>query len=254
MPKKKLRAGKGANARLLTQYIKPVPHRGEKRHRTEVVLVKKGAVDKKEVYYFKLAGESSHNNDVDQLHYATPRWFKILGEGSSNVFFKEQPPEQQQQQQQAAEKTEPKTKWKNSEARRILYAAVYDGKIPRHAKDENGKPTKPTLEEIYQSNDEYKKYNRKFFSARLRAIRQEVNGRITRRDEDYEALKKFIENVPVSRTTWQGFIHWHDSESRALVQKDIESGLFNKIGYRRVYESRTVYQSEFPEYSFFIPI
>ena len=252
MPKKKLRAGKGANARLLTQYIKPVPHRGEKRHRTEVVLVKKGAVDKKEVYYFKLAGESSHNNDVDQRHY-TPRWFKILVEGSSNDFFEEQPPGEQQQQQQATEKTEPKTKWKNSEARRILYAAVYDGKIPRHAKDENGKPTKPTLEEIYQSNDEYKKYNPNFFQHDCeQSVRKSMGASLD--ETRTEALKKFIENFPVSRTTWQGFIHWHDSESRALVQKDIESGLFNKIGYRRVYESRTVYQSEFPEYSFFIPI
>lgn len=79
MPKRKLRAGTGAKARLLTKYIKPsrgVPHWDEKGHRTEVVLVKKGIIDKKEIYYFNLDGDNSGNDD-NQLFYATPRWFKV---------------------------------------------------------------------------------------------------------------------------------------------------------------------------------
>jgi len=266
MPQRKLRPGKGAKASILTKFVKPAegvpaPPDGEKNHRSNVVLVK-WALDKKakKIFYYRLDGE----NAEAEPRYASSRWFSVLEEGGSEdlVFDLEgkgqglaatEFVETAKAQGTGKEKEdggfkEPKIKWKNSKARRLLYQDIYNGVVPRHAKDETGKPT-IKLEEIWQMHvEEYGKYNRKNFSARVKAIRDEVNGRIKRRDDDYNALQQYIENVGVSTVTFKGLVQWDDSRSKKLVQKDISSGILEKKGYRGMYDRRTTYKKEYPDF------
>ena len=235
-----MRPGKGARGTILTRLIKssdgiPYPNEDPK-HRSNVVLQKKAKINGKGVLFFQFDGRI----DGDELYYASPHWLKVIEEGNINDLFgtgSQQEPQQEEQQQpnQKGNKKkkkpfkEAKTKWKHSLAKRLLYNDVYNGVVPQDAKDEDGKSTMH-LEDIFQMHDEYKKYDRTKFSARLGAIRKEIKGLISRRDEDYEALKEYIANVPVSYCNWKGFIQWQGSESQELVLQDIESGIFQKKG------------------------
>ena len=172
MPKKKaatLPPGKGAKASLLTKFIKPsdgVANHGVKDHRSVVELVERGRIKMAQVFYYRLDGDG----EEQALRYASTRWFKVVEEGSTGDVFKldqdSAPPQLSEKAQEAlarghqpsttsTTKKESTTQWKHSMARKLLYNDVYAEVVPRHAKDETGKPTKPDLETIFLIHDEY---------------------------------------------------------------------------------------------------
>ena len=105
----------------------------------------------------------------------------------------------QQQQQRAAKKAEPRP----------------SGSIPRREEFSTRLSMMvqfPDMQKMTKASQQSRYWKR--FPKQSRAIREHVNWRIKRSDEEYEALKECIKKVPASKTTWLGFIHWQDTESR----------------------------------------
>ena len=86
MPSRKLRAGKGAKASVLTRFVKPKQHlpNGDKSHRSEVVIDDKFENEKgKEVFSFRYVGDESDG----LLLHALVRYVKIIEEGDEERLF-----------------------------------------------------------------------------------------------------------------------------------------------------------------------
>jgi hypothetical protein len=89
-----------------------------------------------------------------------------------------------------------------------------------------------SLEEIYSMHPEYGEYDESKFGDRLNGIITIVKKMENRAEEDYEALRQYIENYPVSYANWKGYIQWQGSESRRLDVIDLEANQEISLGYR----------------------
>jgi hypothetical protein len=227
-----LQAGKGAKASVLTRMIKPKQHlpNHDKNHRSDVIIVDRYENDKgAEVYAFRYAEDDSESG---LLLHATTRYVKIVEEGDKEAYFDD-----------AGEGEEGKVKWKDSEARRLLYNDVRDGVIPLESKYGDGTPTM-TLQEIYVSRPEFAVYDYNKFSSRLATIRGIVKQFEERAAEDRAALELYISNHTVSHYDRKGYIQWQGSKSQELAKADIQAGLLSQ-GFRTLYNSREEYFTEF---------
>jgi hypothetical protein len=229
-----LQAGKGAKASVLTKMIKPKQHlpNSDKAHRgSNIILLERFENEKGgDVYSFRYA-----DDDSDGLFLqASARYVKIVQEGDKEGYFDD-----------IGEGEDGKVKWKDSEARRLLYKDVKDREIPLEAKFNDGTPTMK-LEEIYVTRPEYAAYDYNKFSGRLATIRGIIKQLEKRSDEDDDALDKYIAKHPVSHYDRKGFLHWQGSKAQELARLDIEAGLLQQ-GYRNLFQSREEY---FEEYGF----
>jgi hypothetical protein len=226
-----LEAGKGARASVLTRMIKQKQFLplGDKQHRSDVILQERFEDEKGKVAFsFRYVEDDSDG----LLLHASTRYVKIIEEGEKELFFDD-----------AGEGEEGKIKWKDSEARRILYKDVKERVIPLEAKHDDGTPTM-ALEDIYASRPEFAAYDYNKFSSRLatiRAIIKQLEGRL---DEDEDAFAAFVANHPVSHYDRKGYIHWQGSKSQEMAKVDIQAGLLQQ-GYRTLYHSREEYFMEF---------
>jgi hypothetical protein len=226
-----LRPGKGAKASVLTRMINPKQHlpNNDKQHRSEVILEGRMENEKGvEVYSFRHVEDDSDG----LLLHASTRYVKIVEEGERELFFDDE-----------GEGEEGKIKWKDSEARQILYKDVKERVIPLEAKYNDGTPTM-TLEEIYASRPEFAAYDYNKFSSRLATIRNTIKQLEERTDADEAAFATFADNHPVSHYDRKGHIHWPGSRSQELAKADIEAGLLQQ-GYKPLYGSRPEYFMEF---------
>ena len=171
----RLNAGKDAQASVLTKMIRPqqpLPDES-KGHQTIVILVDKFLNEKgKPWYHFKYP----HSDDNDPLLSASAHFVKVEREGHPSLFFNE-PVEVQ-----VSNFVEPKTKWRNSAAKKMLFDDVNSGKVPIGAKEHNNNKKKMTLQEIYQMHSEYSTYDYKKFASRLSSVRntiKKLNNRAT---------------------------------------------------------------------------
>jgi hypothetical protein len=124
-----LRPGKGAKASVLTRMIKPKQHlpNNDKQHRSEIIL--EGQMENEkgvEVFSFRYLEDDSEG----LLLHASTRYVKIVEEGARGLFFEDE-----------GEGEEGKIKWKDSEARRILYKDVKERVVPLETKYHDGTPT-----------------------------------------------------------------------------------------------------------------
>ena len=123
---------------------------------------------------------------------------------------------------------EPKTKWKKSKAKQLLYTDLKEGLVPLEAKDENGKSTMK-LSDIYGMHPEYADYHYDKFSSRLSSLRKTVKDRIERQRLDQEAFENHRANhKEVSHCSHHGCIQWQGSTAQELCLIDIEDGLHLK--------------------------
>eukprot|EP00980_Cylindrotheca_fusiformis_P016651 scaffold4993_cov73-Cylindrotheca_fusiformis.AAC.3 len=238
--KTKLRPGKGATALILTRFIKPnQPLPGNnKDHRSSIVLLDRINAPGGKVVY-KIRYEMDTEGECGDL-YAAVRYVKVTREGDPNSFF------DGPSQEESVAFEEPKKRWANSHARRLLYDDVRKGVVQI---DENGTPLMP-LEDIYSMRPEYSEYDHSKFSDRLKGIIGIVRKMESRAEEDYEALRQYKESYPVSYMNWKGYIQWQGSESQRLALIDLEAKQHITLGYRQLYEKRPEYYNEFPFDSF----
>lgn len=243
MPKaKKLRAGRGAEASILTRFIKPPQPWAFKDQRSNVILKEKIEEGGKIFYTFHfLDGDGGETESMR----ASFRYCKVMKEG---------PPSQYFDGNKDDEEGEGKVKWRDSKARKLLHRDILNGTIPLHAGDESGSATME-LKEIYILRPEFAAYDYGKFSSRLSAIRRAVKDCMTRADDDAEALASFIALHDVSYYCRKGYIQWKGSDARQLALNDIKNkahdltirgGKDRKGGFRSFYESREEYYGNFP--------
>jgi hypothetical protein len=110
-----LQAGIGAKGSILTRFIKPtqVLPDGDRSHRSNIIIQSWYANKTGSVYY-EFQHEGAGPNA--QLMYGAARLVKIHEEGPG--VFTGQPP------QRVPEAAEPRVPWRNSKARKLLYADV----------------------------------------------------------------------------------------------------------------------------------
>ncbi len=138
-------------------------------------------------------------------------------------------------------------KWKDSQARRLLYNDVQEGLIPLDAKYDDGTPTM-TLQEIYISRADFAAYDYNKFSSRLATIRGRIKHFKERAGADLEAFELFVANHAISHyDDRKGYVQWQGSKSQELAKADsIQAGLLSQ-GFRTLYNSQEEY---FMEYGF----
>jgi hypothetical protein len=239
-PKARLRAGAGAKATVLTRFIVPKQHLpgGDKQHVSEIVLIESVLNDKgKDCYSFKYADDESEG----MLLIANSRYVHVTEEGDEDRLFEDE-----------AEGERGRIKWKDSQARRLLYMDILKGNIPMDNET-------MTAEEIFIQRPEFAAYDIDKFRSRLTTVRKQIKERNDRAAEDKKAFDIFISNHEVALYSRKGYIEWQGSESQKLAIKDLEEGLHNltikggrnvKGGFRMFYESRPEYYEEF-EFNYF---
>ena len=219
---------------MLTRFIKPnqpLPD-NNKKHRSDVVLVERDTNSQGQVI-FRFRYEAETNPDAPLL-YTNARWVALTEEGHHLDLF-DGPGEPREDFE------EPKTKWGNSMARKMLYDDIAN-EIVRF--DEENMPLM-TLEDIYSMNPEYSKYSFERFEERLLSLHEIFLESKSRAREDYAALELHLAQHPISFLTFQGMIQWQGSDAQKLAEEDVDNDLQIKLGYRGLYNKRPEYYDEF---------
>ena len=235
-----LNAGKGAEASVLTKFIRPqqpLPGGDVRNHRSVVILVDKFVNEKgKLCYRFKYP---LSNNE--ELMFATARYVKVTREGEPSLFFDEPVAPKRR-----TKFVEPSVKWRNSVAKMKLYEDVNTGKVPIDSKEQGN--NRMSLKQIYLMHPEYADYDFQKFSNRLSSIRKTVTELKDRAVEDQKAFDLFVRNNEVSLFSYGGYIEWQGSRSQQLLLEDIEAGKLEEYAGNKKewYLSRPEYYNEFP--------
>lgn len=142
---------------------------------------------------------------------------------------------------------EPDVPWKDSKAKQLLYQDILDGIVPLEARGVNGYFEELELKEIYTMQPEYADYLYTKFSSRLSSLRTTIRENNRRARQDQESYEKFRSLHPPSLYSKHGYIQWQGSDAKRQLREDLESGKVDTFSNKRdLWESRTVYYSNFP--------
>ena len=215
-----LRAGVGAEAEILTKMIQPrlpVPHHG---HRSRVILTSLVQDKNKRHFLFHLVGA----NATQVVLRGSYHYVKVVKEGDPTLFF--------DTDDSTTAFQEPNIPWRKSRARKILYTDIKEGRVPRSAKDENGRRT-TDIKTVYLMHPEYALWDYNKFSSRLAGVRKIIGGKDARAQDDQNAFDLFVENNEIHSFSRKGYIQWKGSESQRLLKKDIQDGIVRQYGSRK---------------------
>ena len=125
-----------------------------------------------------------------------------------------------------------KERWRHSEAKKLLKKNIINKKIP------------PTMKarEVYEMEEEYKKWPYKNFPTNLKNLRAAIKKDYDRAKEDLEAYKKDRETLKKLRANDPPQLLWHKSEACGLLKQDIYDGKHKLMKPRDLYLSRKEYQ------------
>jgi len=231
MPGRKLKAGKGARASILTRFIKPkqpIPN-GDNNHRSNIILDSRFVNQKgQKYYYFTL-----EDNENGELLYGSEQYTKIIEE--ADTFF------EGEYNTLHVKFEEPDTPWSESDARSLLLQDLIDGKVPLE-------PKSMSLQEIWSMHTvEYSLYDYEKFSGRVSSLRGIVKLLKRRKEQDQIAFNKFIDKHKKPSThSSKGYIQWQGSDAQKQAIQDIKNGLLESMGYKKLYMDRDVYIEQFP--------
>ena len=153
-----LRAGSGAEGKVLTKMIKPTqPNINPKsKHQSNVVIL--DYLQENESTFYKMCFREDHEsgNEDFTLLTANKHFVKITKEGDPSLLFSIENSNKKAATIKRTKKTktkkekhiEPDISWQHSKAKKLLYMDIKKGRIPATAKDSNGKRTMP-LKQIY---------------------------------------------------------------------------------------------------------
>ena len=109
-------------------------------------------------------------------------------------------------------------KWKDSEARKLLYQDVLDGVVPLQAKDAQGRTTMK-LKQIFSMHQEYSLFDYDKLSRRVSSIRAIVKKNKERSASDEQAFNTFVQNHDVLYfSNCGGYIQWQGSKAQELLK------------------------------------
>lgn len=240
---KKLRAGVGATASIITRFLIPkqVEFKDQKEHRSVVVLV---SHERKNVNRKMQDCYNCTKEGVDGILFACKRYFKVETEGNADGFFDGNVVVENHgnsnDEINVGPFDEPKTKWKKSAAKRILYNMILDGEVSDEA--DKSMP----LRDIYMLHPEFAKYKYENFSRRLAAMRKKIRELNNRAREDLHAFEVYKSNHQPSLFSHKGYIQWQGSTSQECLWDDMDAGKHLTMKPMELWKSRKVYRDEFP--------
>ena len=99
-------------------------------------------------------------------------------------------------------------KWKDSEARKLLYKDILDGVVPLQAKDKQGH-TIMSLQQIFSMHQEYSLFQYSKFSGSVSSLRAIIKKNVQRLTSDEKAFTNYMQNHEVSYFSNRGgYIQW----------------------------------------------
>jgi hypothetical protein len=134
------------------------------------------------------------------------------------------------------EKPTPKDqpKWRNSVAKKILTNEILEGNIGNQ-----------TPSELYDSNDEFKKFPRRNFIANMSKLQQKLEINESNARIDGEAIEHDRKLHPRGEKTAAGYPFWDTSAAKTLLETELSCITTNKMKPIDLWMSRPEYQ-EFP--------
>ena len=143
------------------------------------------------------------------------------------------------------QKGEPTIKWARSEAKRLLYNDIREGRVPGKAKDGEGKSIM-ALKDIYALRPEFALYLYSLFSSRLSSLRTTVQDRDSRAALDAEAMESIIANHEPKVFSYKGYANWQYSEAQELLKQDLLDGIEKTMSKKEFWASRSAYYENYP--------
>ena len=231
MPTRKLRAGKGARATVLTKMIYPRQHVGNPKAQSTVVLISEEIkeINRKQqpCYTFNIEGDEEKT-----ACYAIQRFVHVIEEGDRDKLFNPSLPSPVQAKKKEA-------KWRKSKAKQILYEMLLDGTVPME-------DTMPILD-VYLLDEEFAKFDYDKFKGRLNRLRAKIRELDSRADDDLEAFRTYKSNHKPSLFSHKGYIQWQGSNAQELLWDDLDAYLKDPdMKPKDLWSSRKEYRDEFP--------
>jgi hypothetical protein len=229
-------AGVGAKGIVLSRFVTPTTRNGPDEDRMKVILVGEEKQTKKGKTTVLYSFRRENDGDEQPLLSANARFVKVVEEGNPRMFF--DPTALEKKIRNAESFKEPRTKWKKSTGRRLLYKDLMDGTVPPNM----------DAQTVFFMREEYAEYDPDKFAGRLKALRDAILASNTRAGDDFEALRTYKEmhKEKVSFFSHYGYAEFQGSEAQRLLQKDIEDGLHESMGKKDLYASRPEYFNEYP--------
>ncbi|KAG7356966.1 hypothetical protein IV203_001654 [Nitzschia inconspicua] len=231
MKKRGERPGKGAKCSVLTRFIYPKQNVTNSQQRSEVVLVarEERMVNRKlqRCFTFVLDGNEC---------FANERYCKVLQEGKKEDLF-----EPFTCEEETVGFKEPRIKWKKSKAKDILTYMIIQGDI-------SDDPNDPTpVDDIFIMCEEFCKYDRSKFPARLKTLRLRLKDMWKRADDDLIAFENYKSNHAPSLFSHKGYAQWQGSDAQMFLLEDLDE--YEKNPNTSPYDlwiTRQEYMDEYP--------
>jgi hypothetical protein len=123
--------------------------------------------------------------------------------------------------------------WANSEAKKMLIVMINDGTI---TEDSN-------VEEVYNSQQEFQKYNIRNFRTNIRNLIAAIRRREECARFDTAALETFRELHPRPPVTHGDYPFWDTSEASRFLTFDIDNGRHLQMTPKQLRNTRQEYQA-----------
>ena len=237
MKRHKLRAGKGAKAKVLTKMIYPRRPVDDPKQESIVVLASEEEMEvnrrKQQCYTFQVNGGDS------DVCYAIKRYVHVFEEGDEAKLFDTNLPGPDRQAQPTKKGKE--EKWKKSKAKQRLFELLMDGTIPME------KDGTMTYEDIYLLDEEFGKFQYEQFKGHVNRMRAKIKELDNRAADDLEAFRNFKRNHKPSLFSHKGYIQWQGSTAQELLWDDLDAYLNDPTKKPKdLWLSRKEYRDEFP--------
>jgi hypothetical protein len=103
--------------------------------------------------------------------------------------------------------------WKNSLAKELLVSDIKAGHISAERDD-----AFMTIQEAYESRDEFKATKRDLWANRLRSTREQIRHAVSLSEMDSDAFAHDSDLYPRSETTSSGILRWNGSEAEKQLR------------------------------------
>jgi hypothetical protein len=132
---------------------------------------------------------------------------------------------------------EPAIKWENSKAKRLLYEAIMDGRVPVESKGQDELGLKLKLNDTFLSIPELAEYDYKKLSLQLSSLCKTIQDANYRANLDKKAFETFKANNLLAIYTHKGYLQWHGSDAKKQLKQDILDGLLETMGKKELWGS-----------------
>lgn len=141
-------------------------------------------------------------------------------------------------------KPEPKIKWQKSQAKKLLYKDIREGRVPLESQHLD--PDGIHIRSIYISRDEFMLYSYPSFSGRLSSLRKTIKESNERAEIDKKAFDDFKSRHLPSLQSSMGYAQWQGSEAQQQLKQDLKDKLHLTMSKSDLFFSRECYWAGFP--------